>query len=111
MLGCSGRGWVAVQVLPDDERLAIERHVRAIDRLGEDLMCVERDLAQIAVASEATRRLMTITSVEMIVAEGLMAAIGDPVRFATPQKLVSYLGFNMSVRQSGAGSAYHGRIA
>src|SRR5271167_276952 len=31
-------------------------------------------------------------------------------RFEQPQKLVSYLGLNPSVRQSGPGPAYHGRI-
>ena len=32
-----GRAWLAGQVLPDDERAAIERHLRELDRLGEDL--------------------------------------------------------------------------
>ena len=40
----------------------------------------------------------------------MKAAIGDVERFARPQKLVSYLGLNPSVRQSGPGPAYHGRI-
>ena len=53
---------------------------------------------------------MTIPGIDMVVAEGLMAAIGDPKRFSCPQKLVSYLGLNPSVRQSGPGPAYHGRI-
>jgi len=40
-----------------------------------------------------------------------VAAIGDVGRFGSPQKLVSYLGLNPSVRQSGSGPAYHGRIS
>lgn len=32
------------------------------------------------------------------------------LRFSDPQKLVAYLGLNPSVRQSGEGPAYHGRI-
>jgi len=110
LLGQRGRAWLVVQALPSDERLAIERHIREIDRLGEDLKVVERDLAQVAIASEPIRHLMTIPGIDMIVAEGLMAAIGDPLRFSCPQKLVSYLGLNPSVRQSGPGPAYHGRI-
>ena len=88
MLGHRGRVWLGAQLLPDDERLAIERHVREIDRLGEDLKVVERDLAQAAIGSEHIKRLMTIPGIDMIVAEGLMAAIGNPARFSTPQKLV-----------------------
>src|SRR5262249_32014763 len=44
-------------------------------------------------------------------AAGLVAAIGDIRRFASPQKLVSYLGLNPRVRQSGLGLAQHGRIS
>ena len=31
-----GRAWLAKQVLPDDERATIDRHLRELDRLGED---------------------------------------------------------------------------
>ena len=34
---CAGRAWLFHQVLPEDERLAVERHLREFDRLGEDL--------------------------------------------------------------------------
>jgi len=47
----------------------------------------------------------------MVVALAIMAAIGAVTRFDRPQKLVSYLGLNPSVRQSGPGPGYHGRIA
>jgi transposase len=46
----------------------------------------------------------------MVVALAIVAAIGDAGRFEQSQKLVSYLGLNPSVRQSGLGPAYHGRI-
>jgi transposase len=55
--------------------------------------------------------LLTITGVNLTVAAGLMAAIGSIDRFASPQKLVSYLGLNPRVRQSGLGAAHHGRIS
>jgi transposase len=53
---------------------------------------------------------MTIPGVDMVVALAITAAIGDVARFDKAQKLVSYLGLNPSVRQSGPGPAYHGRI-
>jgi hypothetical protein len=46
----------------------------------------------------------------MTVASGVAAAIGDVRRFPDPRKLVSYLGLNPSVHQSGEGPAQHGRI-
>jgi hypothetical protein len=46
----------------------------------------------------------------LIVAAGLVAAIGDVRRFASSEELVSYVGLNPRVRQSGLGLAQHGRI-
>lgn len=53
---------------------------------------------------------MTIPGIGMIVELALIAAIGNIERFARPEQLVGYLGLNSSVRQSGPGPAYHGRI-
>ncbi len=106
-----GRAWLARQALPDDERTAIERHLRELDRLGEDLAALDRDIGMAAVDDPAVRRLLTIPGVNVTVAAGLVAAIGDIRRFASPQKLVSYFGLNPRVRQSGLGLAQHGRIS
>jgi transposase len=110
LCGPKGRAWLSEQILPDDERYAIERHLREFDRLGDDLRVIERDLARSALADESVARLMTIPGIDMVVAIALVAAIGDIQRFEAPEKLVSYLGLNPSVRQSGPGPAHHGRI-
>lgn len=106
-----GRAWLATQQLPDDERAAIGRHVRELDRLAEDLALLDREIAQDAIDDSAVNRLMTITGVNLAVAAGIVAAIGDISRFNSPQKLVSYFGLNPRVRQSGLGAAHHGRIS
>lgn len=106
-----GRNWLARQPVPDDERAAIERHVRELDRLAEDLEELDREIAKSALDDPAVKRLLTITGVNLVVATGLMAAIGDIRRFKSPQKLVSYFGLNPRVRQSGLGAAHHGRIS
>jgi transposase len=106
-----GRQWLGRQMLPDDERAAIERHLRELDRLGEDLNALDRDVAQAVMDDPAVKRLLTITGVNLIVAAGLVAAIGDVRRFASSEKLVSYVGLNPRVRQSGLGLAQHGRIS
>ena len=106
-----GRAWLGRQTLPDDERAAIERHLRELDRLGEDLDALDKDIAQAVIGCPEVRRLLTITGVNLIVAAGLVAAIGDIRRFASAEKLVSYVGLNPRVRQSGPGLAQHGRIS
>ena len=42
--------------LPDDERPAIDRHLREFDRLAQDLQVIERDLARSALADESVAR-------------------------------------------------------
>ncbi len=106
-----GRDWLASQDLPDDERSAITRHVREIDRLAEDLGDLDAEIAKDTVDDRAVQRLLTIAGVNAIVASGIVAAVGDISRFKEPQKLVSYFGLNPRVRQSGVGLAQYGRIS
>ena len=106
-----GREWLKRQALPDDERGAIDRHLRELDRLAEDLAVLDREIAVAALDDGAVKRLMTITGVNLTVATGVMSAIGDMRRFESPGKLVRYFGLNPRVRQSGRGAAHHGRIS
>lgn len=106
-----GRARLTAQPLPDDEQAAIERHIRELDRLGEDLAVLDREIAQGAMDDPDVRHLLTITGVNLVAATGLLAAIGDIGRFKSPQKLVSFFGLNPRVRQSGLGAAHHGRIS
>jgi transposase len=111
LFGGLGRTWLGKQSLPEDEVAAIARHLRELDRLGEDLAVLDREVAEATQGDPAVRRLLTITGVNLTVAAGLVAAIGDVKRFSGPDKLVSYFGLNPRVRQSGLGLAQHGRIS
>ena len=110
LFGSRGRAWLLAQPLPPDEGEAIARHLREHDRLSEDLRVVERELARNALADANVKRLMTVPGIDMVVAVGLIAAIGPVERFAGPDQLVAYLGLNPSVHQSGEGRPRHGRI-
>ncbi|WP_352776395.1 transposase [Mesorhizobium sp. M0140] len=93
--------------MPDDERAAIQRHIRELDRLGDDLRVLDREIADRA---RSTKR-RSITGVNLAVAAGLVAAVGDIGRFSSPQKLVSYFGLNPHVRQWGSVLPITGGIA
>lgn len=54
---------------------------------------------------------MTVPGVNVICAATFMAAIGEPHRFITSQKLVASLGLDPKVRQSGETPARSGRIS
>ena len=81
LFGRLGRIWLAQQLMPDDECAAIERHLRELDRLSEDLGVLDTQIAQAGGKDPAVKRLLTITGVNLIVAAGLVAAIGDVRRF------------------------------
>jgi transposase len=108
----SKRGRARLEALPlpaDQMRMAL-RHHDELGRLAAELAVIDRDVAQRALANPDVKRLMTIGGVDSIVAASVLAAIGDIGRFSSPEKLVSYLGLNPSVHQSGDHPAYHGHI-
>ncbi len=110
LFGAKGRRWLAEQQLPDDERAAVQALLRQLDFHGEELRLIDVELGHAALARADVRRLMTIPGVDATVALAIVAAIGDFGRFSSPERLVSYLGLNPRVRQSGGQPASHGRI-
>jgi transposase len=111
LFGVEGRRWLAKQELPSDEHELVEACLRQIDFLDQEVAAVDRTLAQLALASPEMRRLMTLPGVSFVTAAALLAAIGDISRFPTPRHLVSYLGLDPRVCQSGSEPARHGRIS
>jgi transposase len=110
LFGHKGRRWLAGQDLPGDERQAVEALLRQLDFHGDELRLIDAELARVALKREEVKRLMTIPGVDSTVALSIVAAVGDFGRFRSPEKLVSYLGLNPRVRQSGGQPASHGRI-
>lgn len=111
LFGTTGRHWLSRQVLPADERSAVQALVRQLDFHGEELAIADRELAVEALGDPVVARLMTIPGVDMIAAISIVAAVGDFSRFADPGKLVAYVGLNPKVRQSGNSAPVHGRIS
>ena len=110
MFGIKGRCWLAKQPLPPDEEMAVVALLRQLDFHGQELRLIDAALGRIGLASGEVKRLMTIPGVDATVALSIVAAVGDFHRFSRPEQLVSYLGLNPRVRQSGGQPASHGRI-
>ena len=111
VFGKAGRAWLAALELPADERETVECCLREVDFLDSEVGLVERELAAQALGSEEIRRLMTVPGVSLVSAASFVAAVGDIHRFGSPKRLVSYLGLDPRVRQSGETPARHGRIS
>jgi transposase len=101
LFGRKGRAWLAEQELPADERRAVEALLRQLAFHAEELRLIDAELGRVALGSEEVKRLMTIPGVDATVALSIVAAVGDFARFRSPQRLVSYLGLNPRVPQSG----------
>lgn len=110
LFGIKGRRWLSEQQLPGDELQAVDALLRQLDFHGQELRIIDAALAKIALDSSDVKRLMTIPGVDSTVALSIVAAVGDFSRFSSPNRLVSYLGLNPRVRQSGGQPASHGRI-
>ena len=109
--GKAGRRWFAQLELPADERLTLDGCLRQVDFLDAEVAALDREIARHALAWPEVLRLMSVPGVNVQTAATFMASIGDIHRFSSPGKLVSYLGLDPRVRQSGSGPARHGRIS
>jgi transposase len=109
--GKAGRQWLAGLELPIDERLTLDGCLRQVDFLDAEVAAIDREIAKQALAWPEVLRLMTVPGVNVQTASTFMAAIGDIRRFASARQLVSYLGLDPRVRQSGNAPARHGRIS
>jgi transposase len=109
--GKAGRRWLAELRLPGDERLTLDGCLRQIDFLDAEIAAMDREIAKQALAWPEVLRLMTVPGVNVQTAATFMASVGDIRRFSSARKLVSYLGLDPRVRQSGNGPARHGRIS
>jgi transposase len=110
LFGIKGRCWLANQYLPPDEESAVEALLRQIDFHGQELRIIDAALGRIALEREEVKRLMTIPGIDATVGLSIVAAVGDFRRFPRPEQLVSYVGLNPRVRQSGNQPASHGQI-
>jgi transposase len=109
--GKAGRNWLGALELPVDERLTLDGCLRQIDFLDGEIAALDLQIATHALAWPEVLRLMTVPGVNVQTAATFMASVGDIRRFSSPRKLVSYLGLDPRVRQSGNGPARHGRIS
>jgi transposase len=109
--GKAGREWLAALELPVDERLTLDGCLRQIDFLDGEIAALDREIAKQALAWPEVLRLMSVPGVNVHTAATFMASVGDIRRFSSPRKLVSYLGLDPRVRQSGNSPARHGRIS
>lgn len=109
LFGPTGRRWLLEQNYSDIERFMLDGSLAHLDSLETRLEVVDARLRTMSCKSMEVKLLMTIPGVNVTVANGLIAAIGDISRFETPQQLGAYFGLVPTVSQS-ADKCFHGGI-
>lgn len=104
-----GREWLAELHLDEDGRWLVDSDLRLLEHVAAELKTLDQRLAKRVYQDQRVKLLMTLPGVSQTVAAHIIAAVGDVSRFATPEKLASYLGLVPSTRQS-ASTCYHGGI-
>lgn len=107
--GPKGRGWMRQQSYTDTERFILENTLGLLDDLEARLKAVDEQLLSIASVEHQARLLMTIPGINVTVAIGLLASMGDIERFDSPGKLAAYFGLVPRVKQS-ADKCFYGPI-
>jgi len=111
LFGVRGRAWLADLELPPEEGLALEAALCIDALLSEQIAAAEQAIAALVVDDQRVRRLLTIPGIGLVTAASIIAAVGDVSRFERPAKLVSYLGLDPRVRQSGDRPPLRGHIS
>jgi transposase len=103
------RKWLAALKLDGDGRQSLDRHLRQLDAVQNELAQLEAGLAKEAYHDLRAKLLMTLPGVDFTVAQALLAALGEIGRFPDGNRAAAYLGLVPSTYQSGE-HCYHGRI-
>src|SRR5487761_1635386 len=112
LVGPAGRAWLqslSAEQFDAQGRLILDTDLRLHDAIQREIETLEEDLARRGYNDARVKLLMTLPGVNVMVAEALLAALGDVSRFATADHAASYLGLTPSTRQSGD-RCYHGPI-
>ncbi len=111
VFGVAGERWLRAIELPEEERGQVDSALRLLASLAEEVEAVDRKLLEPALADPRVGHLITIPGVGPVSALAIVAVIGDVRRFGRPNQLVSYLGLDPRVHQSGDRPAYTGHIS
>jgi transposase len=111
VFGVRGRRWLASLELPSDEALTVGASLVLDAVLTAQVDAADRVIAGAMVDDPRARRLLTIPGIGLVTAASILAVVGDVARFDRPAKLVSYLGLDPRVRQSGDRPAMRGHIS
>jgi len=104
-----GLEWLEELEIDAQGRLLIGSDLRLMEHVQEEIDGIDLEIVKRGYASAAVKLLMTLPGVDVTTAITILAAWGDPGRFADGDHAAAYLGLTPSTKQS-ADHCYHGPI-
>ncbi len=101
LFGAGGRCLLERLALPEPWALTVSASLALIDQLDEQIDDCERQLRRLGADHRYVPLLTTVPGVAWILGYTIAAEIGDVTRFASPRKLIGYIGLTPKVEQSG----------
>jgi len=101
LFGKQGLEWLRNLQLPTPDQQILHSSLQVLDTLSEQVQSMDIQIAKDAVTEDQAKLLMTMPGVDYYAAMILLSEIGDVKRFASPEKLVSWVGLAPQVHQSG----------
>jgi len=109
LFGKEGLEWLRSLTLPATDDQILKSNLQILEMLNEQIRNADIQIAKDAVDEHQAKLLMTMPGVDYYAAMILLSEIGDVKRFASPEKLVSWVGLAPQVHQSGE-TQWTGRI-
>ena len=104
-----GRAWLSSLTLDPQGKDTLDRQLKQLDSIDADIAAFDQQIAADSYQDPQVKLLLTLPGVDIIVAQTLLATLGDSKRFSSADKAAAYLGLVPSTYQSGD-HCYHGRI-
>jgi transposase len=101
LFGKEGLEWLRSLNLPSIDKQILQSNLQILETLTAEIRNADIQIAKDAVNEEQAKLLMTMPGVDYYAAMILLSEIGDVKRFASPEKLVSWVGLAPQVHQSG----------
>jgi transposase len=109
LFSAQGLTWLRHLELDEEGRLLLDSDLRLLEAIAAELAVLDSLLAKKAHAQPRVKLLMTLPGVDVTVALGVLAALGDIGRFRDGAHAAAYLGLVPRTKQSAA-HCYHGPI-
>ena len=101
LFGKQGLEWLRGLTLPTPDQQILQSNLTVLETLSEQAQSMDIQIAKDAVTEDQAKLLMTMPGVDYYAAMILLSEIGDVKRFASPEKLASWVGLAPQVHQSG----------